>query len=126
MLISRADKIDGSGKVEGIGTDGNFLIKRTKLIRGYNGKPILPAQYEAVIHDINPSTLEHSFDDGVNWYSEEDVITRLEKYSELIYAVESIFQDESRHETALRYITQHENQTNSPVMYEVDKELNNE
>ena len=41
-----------------------------------------------------------------------------EKYFELLYAVESKFENESRHKTALRYITQHEKCTNNPVGYE--------
>lgn len=39
--------------------------------------------------------------------------TKNNKHSELLYAVESKFKNESRHKTALRYITQREKSTNS-------------
>ena len=72
-MLSRADKTDGSGKVEGIGVDANFLIEKIIICRD-NLKFIMrdsnQVRYEAIYHEIHPSTLEHSFDAGVSWYSE--------------------------------------------------------
>lgn len=49
---------------------------------------------------------------GVSCSSESKLIS--EKYSELIYAVKNKIPDETRHETALRIIRQHESQENLP------------
>ena len=76
-MISRADKIDDSGKVEGY----YFL----ELDKAY-----VIEQYDASIgHKINPSTLEHSFDNGVSWYSKEQMKDTFEnlKYLERTMAV---------------------------------------
>ena len=60
--------------------------------------------------------LEEFIDKIYNGFGKE-----LENYNELLYAVHSKFENESRHETALRYITEHENQTNSPLKQIDDK-----
>lgn len=56
-------------------------------------------------------------------YNINDFISELQelqniksKYNELLYAVENKTPDETRHETALRYIKQSENCSNGPDM----------
>jgi len=44
---------------------------------------------------------------------EKEYFTLLDKYNELIYAVERKFDNESRHQTALRYIRELERMTNN-------------
>lgn len=44
-----------------------------------------------------------------------------EKYNELIYAVREKFENESRHETALRYIRQAENKVDNTAVENSDK-----
>jgi len=68
-MIVQAKRLDNGELVEGIGMDGNFFIKKTKLSRGYNGEPVLPAEHKAIICEIDPKTLNYSFDNGENWYS---------------------------------------------------------
>ncbi len=44
----------------------------------------------------------------------KEYFSLLDKYNELIYAVERKFDNESRHQTALRYIREIENQAIAP------------
>jgi hypothetical protein len=45
---------------------------------------------------------------------QREYFTLLDKYNELIYAVERKFDNESRHQTALRYIRETENTKKEP------------
>jgi len=50
---------------------------------------------------------------------QKEYFTLLDKYNELIYAVERKFDNESRHQTALRYIREIENQSVAPQVKSV-------
>ena len=52
--------------------------------------------------------------DTINY--ENEYFSLLDKYNELIYAVERKFPNETRHQTALRYILEIENSKFAPVM----------
>jgi len=78
-----------------------------------------------IYDDFDIEDIENSpsvaYEDGYQVATKENKkeISELKnKYNELLFAVESKFQNESRHETALRYIVDHERSTNSPVKYD--------
>ena len=69
-MISRAEKIDGSCKVSG------YYAKRTDgldLIYSIKKAGLFDAVEYSWFEVINPSTLEHSFDNGASWYSEDEL-----------------------------------------------------
>ena len=67
-MISRADKIDGSGKVKGYLI--NVCTIESVLVHDKTDFHAKPTMLQS---RINPSTLEHSFDNGENWYKEEHI-----------------------------------------------------
>ena len=48
----------------------------------------------------------------------EDLIDYKDKYMDLLYAVQTVHIEETRHQTALRYIKERENQCNDPEKQE--------
>lgn len=72
-MISKAQKIDSDEEVEGNFVDTDFAIYggmtgsygQAYFIK--NGK----VQYDS--HQIDPSTLKHSFDNGKTWRTEEEI-----------------------------------------------------
>ncbi len=54
---------------------------------------------------------------------EHEYFTLLDKYNELIYAVERKFDNESRHQTALRYIRETENAKKEPQQAQMVKAI---
>ncbi len=54
---------------------------------------------------------------------EKEYFILLDKYNELIYAVERKFDNESRHETALRYIRETENSKTEPQQVQIVKSI---
>ena len=67
-MISKADRIDGGGSVEGLVTTNmydNYCIK------------CLDCDVSEFIYPIDVQTLKHSFDNGRTWYSEFEIQSAL-------------------------------------------------
>ena len=71
-MIAKAIRLDGKGSIEGY----YFKIWNEHFIQcdTTNGKPTQKK--------INPKTLKYSFDNGVSWFSESGILTRINFYED--------------------------------------------
>jgi len=79
-MISKAQRLDGKGEVEGLYIpsnpdmqDGIAVMKQTEMCRDTGYSDV----YTETI-PIKPETLKHSFDNGTSWWSEDEIKEKLQ------------------------------------------------